>query len=186
MPFNTQNEDDSGARRPSTPEPIAPLPQRTGLSAGRIVGIVFFLLVLGAVIFLLYTYGVFNIKRGVKPATTTTQQTEQSPQRPERTTTPETTASPPTSQVIVPDTSQPVPVAIEKKQFSVFIGAYRDRHDAESEVARWREAGYDAFVDDASGWSRVALGHFASTEEARTLVDSLQQAFEQGYWIGPI
>ncbi len=186
MPFNTQNDNgDRTPRRPPTPEPLAPLPRDRSVNLGRVVGIVFFLLVLAAVVFLLYTYGIFDFKRSPKPAPSTTQKIEQPAQRPQQTTIPESAAPPPTSQAIVPDTAQPVPVAVEKRQYSVFIAAYRDHREAASEAGRWRDAGYDAFVSDMSGWSRVALGHFASADEARTLVDSLRQAFEQGYWIGP-
>jgi len=185
MPLNTQRDDDSSERRPSGPEPIIPIAKEKGPPLNRIIGIVFFVLVLAAVVFLLYTYGVFNPKRKAKPPETTTQNVE--PVKPPPapvTVTPETTAQAP-AQIASQDTSQPVPVAVEKKLYTIYIGSYQTRNDAETEVSRWKEAGYDSFVYDIPGWSRVALGHFASIAEAKTLVDSLQQSFEQGYWIGP-
>ena len=74
---------------------------------------------------------------------------------------------------------------VTKGHLALYISSYHERKFAEEEVARWREAGYDAFVYDSGDWHRVAIGRYNSVEDARKLVGSLKQAFEYGYWIGP-
>lgn len=183
MSLNTKQDDDS-KKRPF-PLPVLTAPdQDKSLRASRVFGILFFILVLGAILFLVYTYDLFNIRRIAKPTEATNQRNQQTNQAPAILTGKDSTAVPP-PQPVARDSSQSTPVMHEKTQYSIYIGSYPERVDAENEVSRWREAGYDSFVYDIPGWSRVALGHFESIADTKPMVDSLEQAFEQGYWVGP-
>jgi cell division septation protein DedD len=184
MPLNTQQDEESVERRSPVPETVVPVSQAKNPHVNRIVGIMFFILVLAAVIFLLFAYDLLNTRRNVRSAEVTNQRLEQSNPPPGMMNGGDSTA-PASSQAVVQDTSRSVLAPSEKGQFSIYIASYSIRGDAENEVARWREAGYDAFVYDIPGWSRVALGHFGSIPESQPMIDSLQEAFEQGYWVGP-
>ncbi len=184
MPFSTQEEKESEKSRPAPPEPILRPPRGSNLSAGRVVGVLFLILVLAAVIFLLYTYNFLGSEQPGKSGEVRGQTTESPPSAVGART--DSSAAQPQPRSPTPTMkSSPTVISTGKRQYSIYIAAYAARADAEEEVGRWRDAGYDAFVYDVHGWFRVALGHFESIPETQPMIDSLEEGFEQGYWVGP-
>lgn len=74
--------------------------------------------------------------------------------------------------------------AVADGDYTIFISAYNLETDAEELAGRWREAGYNAFIQHSSGWYRVGLGRYQTMAGAREEAERLRQAFEEGYWIG--
>ena len=85
-----------------------------------------------------------------------------------------------------PAPTKPIPAPTKTSgtgEFTIYIGSYRTKVNAEDEVKRWNEAGYQAFLSEQGGWYRVALGRYATKEEARVQAEKLKEAFEAGYWV---
>ena len=160
--------DQSSSKRTAEREPILHTPQELSPTVRRTVFIGFSIAVLGAIVFLLYVTHIFESRQSSQPATVVQ--------------TPET--SPEKSTGILqasPTSTTPGP---GNGSFTIYIASHFHRADAEEEVARWNEAGYQASVVEHSGWSRVALGHYETVAKARTDAEQLKEAFENGYWIG--
>jgi hypothetical protein len=69
---------------------------------------------------------------------------------------------------------------------TIYIASYVDQSIADDEVARWKEAGYPALVVGMDNHYRVSLGQFDSVSAAKQSAEDLQEAFENGYWIGSL
>ncbi len=188
MPLNTQEGSGSTGERTPAPLPITRPPENGGGHTGRIIGIIFTILVVVAAVFLLYTYGFFDFQKGSthKPPTA---QSNQSPhedltrnQRP-----PEANVT--VSPAPAPAPAQqpaPSPQKQAEGRFTIYIGSYKDRAIADEEVGRWVDAGFTATVKQSRDWYCVQLGRFENIAETRDIIDTLKDGFEGGYFVGPV
>jgi len=176
MPLNIQeNEEQSFQEKPQA-EPILHTPSEHGHLTSKIVGILFGILVLAAMGFLLYSYGVLG--GGNRSGTAASENHEILDQSAQQ------NHEPALSQAGSTPASSPGTQG--GGRYTVYIASYRTRLDAEEEVSRWKDAGYEASVHEHEGWFRVALGQYEQVAAAKSSAEGLKECFEQGYWIGPI
>jgi cell division protein FtsN len=180
MPLNIKDTDQRGEK----PEPIVHHPEESNPYVRKLLVIIFGGIVLLAVIFLLYSYMIVGGKR-TPSSTTVTQSTDTNAQvHAEDTSTAQLS---PNGKSSLQGNAQPkFPGMSATGKCAIYISSYTVRGDAEEEVGRWQEAGFDAFVDETPGWFRVSLGHYSAVTEAKHDAEELKEAFEYGYWIGPI
>ena len=171
MPLNIQENEEQSFQEKSKSEPILHTPSGTNRLSAKIIGIIFGAIVLAAIGFLLYTYGVIG-GRQESSGVATSEQSERAGQSAQQI--PEPSEAQSNSQV------NSSAVSSANARYTVYIASYRSRSDAEEEVARWTEAGYEAFVREYDGWFRVALGHYNHLAEARDRAEGLKESFEQG------
>ncbi len=153
------------------PQPILNYPADQSTSRRKVILTVFLLVVIGAAIFLLYVFIYMNSGK--------TSQGPSSSKSPEVAAAPAQKAPEEPKNPAPPATLQPV-----AGQYTIYIASYVDKQDADQEVGRWRDAGFEAFDVHAFGHYRVALGQYADRAEARRTAEKWQEAFENGYWIG--
>ncbi|MBI4546750.1 MAG: SPOR domain-containing protein [Ignavibacteriae bacterium] len=175
MPLILKDNDRNRKDMLEKPEPILHQPGESKTARlRRVVLVVVIITVIGGGIFLLYQS---NLIQGfLQPSERTSVETIQQPPS------------------ITPDETTMAEADRRLKSFlpegtgnlTVYIGSYPNRADAEEEVGRWKEAGYLSFVVEIPGWNRVALGRYTLVSEARQEAEKLVEAFEYGYWIGPI
>ena len=176
MPLNINKPYQPPIDESSSPDPILHQPKEDDHAAKRVVMVIFILAVLGAVTFLVYVFTSIT-KQSQPPAETSAVHSA------------ETTVVGRGAPMALPSesgashvTSQAHPYKVG--DYTIFIASHTDRSAAEEEVARWREAGYTAYVIEANGHFRVALGQYTTLSDARKTVAELEDAFENGYWIG--
>lgn len=180
MPLNIKDTDQPGEK----PEPIIHHPEESSPFVRNLLMIIFGGIVLAALIFLLYTYMIVGEKRSsTKPAVT--QSTDSNTQ-----TSPEGTSTaqlpPDGNSAAQGNVPSKLPDLSARGKYAIYISSYTERGVAEEEVGRWQAAGFDAFVEATPNWFRVSLGHYSAIPEAKHDAEELQEAFEYGYWIGPI
>ncbi|MBI1805124.1 MAG: SPOR domain-containing protein [Ignavibacteriae bacterium] len=189
MPLNIQKNEEQSFQEQPKPEPILHTPRQNNHIASKTMGILFGAIVLAAVVFLLYTYGVIG---GRKSSMNVTDRQQAQPEMNDRLA---DTAGGSLATAITEaqsSTQQKNPashafMSTAEGRYTVYIASYKARGDAEEEVNRWKEAGFESFVRDFDGgWFRVALGHYNRIGDAKSHAEELKDAFEQGYWIGPI
>jgi hypothetical protein len=75
-------------------------------------------------------------------------------------------------------------------QYTVQVSAWRDRQKAETQVNRIRDAGKDAFIDQATingvTWYQVRIGRYQTREEAEAEANNFQLLLETGWWVARI
>jgi septal ring-binding cell division protein DamX/nucleoid DNA-binding protein len=100
--------------------------------------------------------------------------------------TPTPTPAPTTSQAQTRPTLPPSGTG----DFTVQISSWITRGKAEEEALRFSNAGYDAFVEEASvfgeKWYRVRVGRYATRADAQTVAQQLQGMLEDGIWVDRI
>jgi septal ring-binding cell division protein DamX len=79
---------------------------------------------------------------------------------------------------------QPPDAGTVRGGFTIFVSRQKERERADGEAGRWKDAGYAAEVVEMDGWYCVAVGRYASREEAREVAEKLKEGLEGGYWIG--
>ena len=169
------------------PAPLMHLPDAGKPLRTKIILAVFLVLVLASVVFLVY---VFFDTSGSSSAPRSRATTKRSDSIAAPAVTPRDTAR---AQAVVPpaakvERTQVLPTSPQTSstgRYTIYIASYTQRTDADEEVQRWRDAGYDSFVVPALDHYRVALGHYAAVADARRAAAELEVAFENGYWIGP-
>ena len=173
MPLNIEDNDKQQFQEPAKTEPILHTPSAVHHLASRIIGIIFGVIVLAAIGFLVYTYVIVGGRRDQTAGSTQEE--------------PANTAGNSTGPEAASSSQQETSaVSATTLRYTVYIASYRVRGDAEEEVARWHDAGFEASVREYDGWFRVALGAYGHVSDARNKAEELKEAFEQGYWIGPI
>ena len=93
--------------------------------------------------------------------------------------------------VVSPEREQPRDVRpAGTGQYTVQVSAWRDRQKAETQVQRIRDAGKDAFIDQASingtTWYQVRIGRYQTREEAEAEARNFQLLLETGWWVARI
>ncbi len=97
----------------------------------------------------------------------------------------------------VKEASPPPPPAEKKKaspppqqtapvgtgEFTIYIGAFKSKINADDLANRWNEAGYQAFITEKKGFYRVSIGKYSSKAEAKEQAEKLKDGFESGYWV---
>lgn len=87
---------------------------------------------------------------------------------------------------------EPEPIQVvetEEGRFTVQVSSWRTRQAAERDAQRFRNHGYDAYVQEAyladrgETWYRVRIGRFTTKEEGHQLANDLTQLLEDGYWL---
>ncbi len=195
MPLNTQEDSGSSGEQTPAPLPITHLPEGGNGHSGRVIGIIFTVVVVIAAVFLLYTYGIIDFHKRPAQSPSTAESVTEEPPAAAPHETPAT--SQPTQQAsAAPSTPAPMKSApTEQKTFkpptesaghyTIYIGAFRDRAIADEEVGRWHDAGYVATVKESRDWYCIQLGRFQSIAETRDIIDTLKDGFEGGYFVGP-
>ncbi len=190
MPL-TMNEPE-GPDRPEMNDlqPITHLPDQGKPLRTKIILAIFLLLVLGSVVFLVYIF--FNTSGGSSSPSGRATSRPADAASSATTSRADTASSPAAASPVSPMPQQQAPVLQSSRpstgggRYTIFIASYAQRSDADEEVQRWRDAGYDSFVVEALGHYRVALGRYDGVSEAKHVASELQEAFESGYWIGRI
>jgi cell division protein FtsN len=206
MAFNYRDEETPQEEAPSGPErpkPILHKPKMGAGMAGKIGIIVVVLAIIGGGIFLVLK---MMKKKSAPPPTQeiTLQQHEEStdtasvPAIEEHSVTIAEPAEKKTEPVKVPEkkttissakisSEQPIrktpPVSAGVGDYTIYIGSYRNRLNAEREINRWNDAGQHAYMVEKDGWYRVALGKFKTREQAMTEANRLSSSPQNGYWV---
>ncbi len=193
MPLNVNESEDRQEQSPVVPpEPSAPTPLDGGGGGRR--GVVLWIVLLAVVasgIFLAIQFGIIptgnapapGVPAAGEPARVGSSVGDPGPQE---STTPtgsagERSTQGPAGKGIA---GSGIPQAVSDGKYTIFISAFSLETDAGELAERWREAGYNAFIQHASGWYRVGLGRYQTVAVAREEAEKLRQAFEEGYWIG--
>lgn len=177
MPLNINDPQEPPNTDPQRPQPILRGPLEESKPKKKGIMVLFGLIVLGSAVFLIYLFSFLNPRRqGASPEIQSTGEPSVLQSRPN------TTESSPTefSEKQSPQTGAP----FTRGRYTIYIASYADRAFAEEEVGRWNEAGFQSFVIEATGHYRVALGEYIRISEARSTAEHLNEAFENGYWIG--
>ncbi|MDI6802558.1 MAG: SPOR domain-containing protein [Bacteroidota bacterium] len=100
-----------------------------------------------------------------------------------------------------PVTKQPVPTPEPAKQpvkkeaeqkvhketgsgsYSIVVASFREKSNAEKNVKRWTDAGYEAMITEKDKWYRVSVGRYETKQDAMKAAAKLADALEAGYWI---
>lgn len=172
MPLDLKDNDELPQEESPVPQPIIHNPADGTQRTRRIIFALFIAAVLGSAAFLVY---IFMPKDSMR-------QHEEN-QRTDSVTTRDSISQP---QVLSVAQEKPPIAAQPDARFTVYIASHPDRSLAQEEVDRWNAAGFSAMVIQADAHYRVALGRYNALGDARVAADSLKEAFEYGYWIGPI
>lgn len=99
----------------------------------------------------------------------------------------DTTVSAPVGTIVEPQ--KPGVVVSPEGEFTVQVSSWRTLRKAEKEAQRFRQHGYDAYVqrayvaDREEIWYRVRTGRYASAAAAAGVAGELRALLESGYWI---
>ena len=194
--FNLKDEGTEPETIPGEGEPTAPPPSlRDSATSGSsgpspLLQVLIAVLVLGAVTFALNYFGVIHLWGHKPPAVVEA--------LPEPEVTPPATETPKPE---VAETPTPTPTTPSKKSktivptssggtFTIQVSAWLTPAKANQEAQRLAEAGFDAFVEDASVfgevWHRVRVGRYTTEKEAATAASQLQQMLEDGIWVARV
>lgn len=108
--------------------------------------------------------------------------------------TPETIESPPPEKEVKKKTptaaKEPTritsPRTSEIGDYTIYVGSFRIRSNAEAEIARWNESGHSAFMVEKDAWYRVAIGKYKTRKEAQAEAERLTDLFKNGFWVDRI
>jgi hypothetical protein len=178
MPLTLKDKEEILSEQVPTPQPILHKPKEDSRLLKNIVRILFILIVSASLIFLVY---IFTRKDRIKSS-------------------PNESYEPATPEVSKPDVNQPTEsvqsvgsrfAQISTNltgvgQYTLFISSYKIKEPAQDEVSRWNEAGYKASVVEANNHFRVSLGGYGTVPDAEQTAHELEEAFENGYWIGSL
>lgn len=84
---------------------------------------------------------------------------------------------------------KPQVVSSADGKYTVQVSSWRTMRKAEKEAQRFREQGYDAYVQQAflpdrqETWYRVRIGRYASADAAAQVAGEIRALLESGYWI---
>jgi len=87
------------------------------------------------------------------------------------------------------ESPRPAPVRTAEGNYTVQVSSWRTRAKAEREALRFREEGYDAYVQardlphKGGIWYRVRVGRFGTRIEAEQVANDLLNLLESGYWV---
>ena len=155
-------------------EPILHSPQKERPLFRNLILIGFVWVVLASLIFLVY---IFSDKKNIQTETHNAIVTEHEQQGEIDVAQPEAPLKP------VTELSK---AELSDGNLTIYIASYVDQSIADDEVARWKDAGYPALVVGVDKHYRVSLGQFDSVSAAKQSAEDLQEAFENGYWIGSL
>lgn len=68
-------------------------------------------------------------------------------------------------------------------KFTIFVGSFKDKTNADNVFQRWKDAGYPVYMSTKGPWHRVSLGKYASKEAAQSEAKKMRDAFENGYFV---
>lgn len=83
----------------------------------------------------------------------------------------------------------PTIVTTEDGAYTVQVASWRSRRKAEWDMNRYREQGFDAYIQRANipekggVWHRVRLGRFSTREIAARQAEAVQDMLQAGFWI---
>lgn len=186
MPLNLKDTDETPSNETSSSQPILHTPEERKPVTRKVIFVFFILVVLGSASFLIYVFTSLKIRNQSSGEMLLTQPTDtssvavlkgsgsSSEQKEEGA----TSSKPTTTRELQPHTGT--------GRYTLFISSHIERNAAEEEVGRWNEAGYQASVVEAAGHYRVALGQYSGVNEARKTAEVLDDAFEDGYWVGTL
>ena len=178
MPLTLKDKEEIPSEQVPTPQPILHKPKEDNRLLKNIVRILFVLIVSASLIFLVYIF--------TRKDRTRSSQSE--------------AYDPSTAEVSKPDVDQPTesnqsvssraeetfPKLTGAGQYTIFISSYEIKEPAHEEASRWNEAGYKASVVEANNHFRVSLGKYIAVPDAEQTAHELEEAFENGYWIGSL
>ena len=176
MPLTLKDKEEILSEQVPTPQPILHKPRGDRRLLGKIVRILFMLIVSASLIFLVY---IFSRKDQTQSSQSEAYESS-------------------FTEISKPDIDQPTeyvqsvnsrvaetsPNLTGVGQYTLFISSYKIKEPAQVEVSRWNEAGYKASVVEANNHFRVSLGKYTAVPDAEQTAHELLEAFENGYWIG--
>lgn len=201
MPLNMQDQNDEPLSQENEPQPITHDPDsRTPHTKSALI-VIFVLIAVIATVFLIY-----KLTTGSGSTATTTATTEVPLERIDTAGPPPLHAeeqSPAVSQqptVVTPKEEIPrkeeppklpaksstVSTPPEKGNYTVFVGSFRVKSNAERLALRLREAGLDPVVVLRGSLSIVSWGSFRSKEEARAAAEKNKKFYPDGYHLGKV
>lgn len=68
-------------------------------------------------------------------------------------------------------------------KFTIFVGSFKNKQNAETIAGRWKDAGYPTHVTTKGAWYRVSIGNYSTKEEGKRVAEKMRDAFEYGYWV---
>ena len=155
-------------------EPILHSPQKERPLFRSIILVGFVSIVLASLIFLVY---IFSDKKNIQTEPHNAIVTDHEQQRERKVDQPEA--------LLIPVT-EPSKAELSDRNLTIYIASYVNQSIANDEVTRWKEAGYSALVVGVDKHYRVSLGQFNTVYAAKQSAEELQEAFENGYWIGSL
>ena len=72
----------------------------------------------------------------------------------------------------------------DKGNFTIFVGSFKEKKNADAVYQRWKDAGYPAMMTTKGAWHRVSLGKYPSKADASKEAKKMKDAFENGYFVG--
>ncbi|MFI5252082.1 MAG: SPOR domain-containing protein [Bacteroidota bacterium] len=70
--------------------------------------------------------------------------------------------------------------------YTIFVGSFKDKQNAENLFSRWKQAGYPVSLTTKGTWYRVSLGKYPTKVEALQEAEKMREALTEGYFIGVI
>jgi cell division protein FtsN len=71
-------------------------------------------------------------------------------------------------------------------KYSIVVGSFKNKQNADDLFAKWKAAGYPAYLTTKGAWYKVSLGKYPSIEEAKKEAAKMQDSFKDGYIIEAI
>lgn len=84
---------------------------------------------------------------------------------------------------------KPQVVSSPDGKYTVQVSSWQTRQKAEKVAQRFRDKGYDAYVQSAyltdrkETWYRVRVGRYATNTDAAQVANEIRDLLESGYWI---
>ncbi len=75
---------------------------------------------------------------------------------------------------------------VQKGEFTIYVGTFKNKSLAEKEKAHLIEKEYDAFLVPKGAMVRVAVGRFASKSEAKKVADEIKSTLKKDCWVDKI
>jgi|ERR1041385_8113990 cell division septation protein DedD len=193
MPLNLKDGEESGQTGGFREGPPVHKPKMGMSNGAKATVIIAVLIVVGVAVFMMYKAGIFGKKKGPPPESVFAQPVDTMVSAaPAESETAETVPPEKIEKSIAPklevkNEAKSPPKPTGTGQYTIYIGLYASKSIADEEAGRWNDAGYHAFVNEASGPMgasyRVCLGRYGSKTEARQEAEKLKDAFEGGYWV---
>jgi cell division septation protein DedD len=71
-------------------------------------------------------------------------------------------------------------------KYSIVLGSFKSKQNADDLYAHWKAAGYPAFLTTKGAWFKVSIGKYPSIEEAKKEAEKMRDSFKDGYLIEAI